>query len=142
MVFQVGFFAPMADRMEVEGERIRVGKQERRQLPHPPRKQLELLRSRRAIRVVGGKTFLGQDVQPGKQSQRFVAIEVVDVAQPLFVEQLQDEQAEQCVGGRNHLRAGIAGALDQAIKTQPRQEGPEQEYSRVPREQPPSGLQG
>jgi hypothetical protein len=53
-----------------------------------------LLPASGAVGVSGGVTLLGRDVQPGEQADGLVAAEVVDVAAPLLVEELQGEQAE------------------------------------------------
>ena len=73
------------------------------QLLDPALEKVLLLGPRSAVRVIGGEALLGQDIQTGEQPQRFVAIEVIDVAKPFLVEQLKGEQAQQCVGTRHHL---------------------------------------
>jgi hypothetical protein len=82
-----------------------------------------------AVGVSGGVTLLGWHVQPGEQADGLVAVEVVDVAAPLLVEELQSEQAEQGGGSRDHLGSGVAGLGDQPIKAELRQQRQEQEQA-------------
>src|SRR5262249_55004262 len=90
--------------------------------------QLLLLLALRAVGVVGGETLFGQNVQAGKEPQRFFKVEVVDVTATFFVQQLQRQQTQQRGVGRDHLRTGIVGLVHQSVKPQPRQERQEQKY--------------
>jgi hypothetical protein len=141
VVFQVRLFAAMADGMEVERKGICFWEQDRRQLCHPSLEKFLLMLTPCAIRVVGGKALFGQDVEAGKQPQRLVTVEIVDVAEAFLVEQLEYEQAHQSVGCGNHFRARIAGLLDQFIEAKPGQQRQEQEHSRMPSDQPSPRLQ-
>jgi hypothetical protein len=58
----------MANGMEVERKGICLWEQERGQLCHPSLEKFLLMFAHRAIRVVGGKAFLGQNVEASKQS--------------------------------------------------------------------------
>ena len=140
MVFQVSFFSEVADRVEVQRKGIRFREQHTGQLLDPTFKQFLLLVPRRAIRVIGGETLFWQDVHTGEQCQCFIAIEVVDVAEPFLVDQLEREQAQQCIDGWYHLRTGVIGFRDKAVKTQLSEQGQEQEDARVPGDQPASLL--
>lgn len=44
--------------------------------------------SRGAIGIVGGETLLGKDVESREQPQGFIAIEIINVAEPFFIQQL------------------------------------------------------
>lgn len=122
--------------MEIEVEGVGLGEEHGRQLADPAAQQLLLMRLLAAIGVVGGETFLGQDVEAGEQSEGGVEIEVVDVAAPFLVQKLQRQQAQERAGRRDHVRAGIAGLLNEAVEAELGEHGPEQEDAgdaRVPR---------
>jgi hypothetical protein len=101
-------------------------------LLHPAGQQLLLLRTLRAIGVVGGETLRGENVQAGKESQSLFKVEVVDVTAAFFVQQLQRQKAQERGIGRDHLRTGIVGLAHQSIKPelcQQRQEQKQPSYS-------------
>src|SRR5579864_6157427 len=121
--------------MKVQRGGVRFGQEQWRELLHPPGKEPLLLVALSAVRVVGGEALLGQDIQAGKQSERLLEVEVVDVAATFFVQELQCEQTEQCGIGGDHLRSRVAGFLDQAVKPQTRQQRQEQKEPRDARSQ-------
>ena len=51
-----------------------------------------MLGSANSVGVIGQKTLLGQDIETGKQPQRLSKIDVVDVAAPFLIEQLEWQQ--------------------------------------------------
>jgi hypothetical protein len=122
--------------MEIQREGVRPGHQHRRQALHPARQEPPLLLGPRAIGVVGGEALLGRDVQPGEQAQGPLEVEVVDVAAPLLVQELQRQEAQQGGGGGDHLRPRVAGPLDQLVEPQARQQREEQEQARDARLEP------
>ena len=85
----------------------------------------------RAIRIVGSETLLWQNIQTGEQSQRFVTIEIVDVTQPLFIEELQHQQTKQRTRCGYHFRSGIAGFVNESIEPELGQQRQEQEHACV-----------
>ena len=86
MAIQTRIVAAVGDGVEVQTEGLGLGEQQRRQTPNPASEQGLLLRSACAVGVVGNVGLLGQDVQSGKQAQRFVAVEVVNVTAPLLIQ--------------------------------------------------------
>ena len=76
--------------------------------PIQPESNFLLMVAYGAIGVVGGVGFLGGHIEARKQANGLVEVKVVDVAAPLFVQELQDEQAQQRTG-RGHHRERIAG---------------------------------
>src|SRR5512134_409323 len=88
-----------------------------------------------AIGVVGGVGFLGGHIEARKQANGLVEVKVVDVAAPLFVQELQDEQAQQRTGRGHHRGARIAGLADQLIEAHTGQQGQEEKYPRDARAQ-------
>jgi len=80
-----------------------------------------------AVGVVCGKGRLGQDVEPRKEPERLIEIEVADVAAAFLVQQLQGEQTEQGAGGGHHPRARIACLGDELVKLHPGQQRQKQE---------------
>src|SRR5215813_4694208 len=91
-----------------------------------------------AIGVVGRVGFLGGDIEARKQAHSLVEVKVVDVAAPFFVEELQDEQAQQRTGRGHHRGARIAGGADQVLEVYTGQQGQEEKQSRDARAQAPS----
>ncbi|WP_168165329.1 hypothetical protein [Singulisphaera acidiphila] len=89
-----------------------------------------MLVTARAVRVVSGERLLGQDVEANEQAEGFVAVEVVDMAPSLFVEQFQCQQREQRTGGGDHLRVRIPRLSDEPIETEPSQVRQEEEDAR------------
>lgn len=82
-----------------------------------------------AIRVIGGEGLLGQDVETGKESERLVEVEVIDVAAAFFVEEFQGQETQQGPGGGNLFRAGIAGIVHEAVEAELGQQRQEQEHA-------------
>ncbi len=99
-----------------------IRKQHRRKFFHPAFEKLYLIVANRSIRVIDSITLLRKNVQSCKQTERFVTVEVVDVTQAFLVEQLERQQAEQCVCRRNHLRTSISRSIHHSIKSQLRKQ--------------------
>src|SRR5689334_20727591 len=88
-----------------------------------------------AIGVVGRVGFLGGDIEARKQVNGLVAVKVVDVAASFFVQELQNEQAQQRTGRGHHRGARIAGVADQVLEVYTGQQGQEEKHSRDARAQ-------
>lgn len=116
MIVQGSGIATERDRVEVQRERLRCGEQQGCQAGDPTGQELLLVAPLGAIGVVGGEGRLGQDVQPGEETEGLVAVEVVDVAPPLFVRELQGQQAQEGTDGGDHARAGVARPLHQLVE--------------------------
>ena len=151
MVFQLGLVASVRDGMEIEVEDFRFGEEQRRELADPAVQELFLVDALGAVGVIGRERFFRQDVEAGEESERFIVIEVVDVRASFLIEEFEDKQAEEGVGGGNHARAGIAGFADEAVDPEPCEQGKEQEESGdtraeasglLPGEQPAVGGRG
>ena len=56
-----------------------------------------------------------------------VEVEVVDVAAPLLVEELQGQQGQDRGRRGDHLRAGIVGGGDEPVEADSGQQGEEEE---------------
>src|SRR6266571_499531 len=91
-----------------------------------------------AIGVVGRVGFLGGHIETRKQANSLVEVKVVDVAAPFFVQELQDEQAQQRTGRGHHRGARIAGLADQVLEVYTGQQGQEEKHPRDARAQAPS----
>lgn len=72
----------------------------------------------RAIRVISHERLLGQNIQPGKQTKSLVEVEVIDVTSTFFVQELEDQQREQCARRGDHLGAWVAGVGDESWEAQ------------------------
>ena len=94
-----------------------------------------------AIGVVGRVGFLGRHIEARKQANGLVEVKVVDVAAPFFVQQLQDEQAQQRTGRGHHRGARIAGLADQVLEVYTGQQGQEEKHPRDARAQATSRSQ-
>src|SRR4029434_2524803 len=81
-----------------------------------------------AIGVVGRVGFLGRHIEARKQANGLVEVKVVDVAAPFFVQELQDEQAQQCTGRGHHRGARIAGVANQLLEVYTGQQGQEEKH--------------
>jgi hypothetical protein len=127
VAIEPGRVAPVGDGMEIEREGVGSGEHHGAQGWHPSAEQGELVLAGGPVRVVGGERLLGQDVQPGEEAQGLVEVEVVDVAVPLLVPQLQGQQCQERGGRRDHLRAGIGRVDDQSVEPELSQQGQEQE---------------
>jgi hypothetical protein len=127
VVLQPVVLAAMGDRVEIQAERVGLGIEPGQQLGDPSGEQALLILPDRAVRIVGGESRFGQDVEAGEDPQRLVKIEVADVASPFLVDQLQGQQAQQRRGRRDHAGAGVTGLLDQLAEAQLRQQRPEGE---------------
>lgn len=114
---QPGRVAPVGDRMEVQREGVGRGEQRGPQGGDPAAEQPELVLAGGPIRVSGDEGLLGEDVQSGEEAQGLVEVEVVDVAAPLLVEELQRQQGQDRSGCGDHLRAGIVRGGDEPIET-------------------------
>ena len=90
-----------------------------------------------AIGVVGRVGFLGRHIEARKQANGLVEVKVVDVAAPFFVQQLQDEQAQQRTGRGHHRGARIAGLADQVLEVYTGQQGQEEKHPRDARRRRP-----
>lgn len=102
VIVETAGLAAKRDRVEVEREGGARREQHRRERFDPAGKKLLLVRALRAVGIVGGEAFLGQDVEAGEEAQGLIAVEVVDVAAAFLVEQFQGEQAQQSAGSGNH----------------------------------------
>ena len=71
----------------------------------------------------------------------FVTVEVVDVTQTFLVEQLERQQTEQRICGRNHLCPWVTRRTRHLIKSQLREEWQEEKDSRVASDQSPASFQ-
>src|SRR5215813_13380132 len=87
------------------------------------------------IGVVGRVGFLGRHIEARKQAHGLVEVKVVDVAAPFFVQELQDEQAQQRTGRGHHRGARIAGLADQVLEVYTGQQGQEEKHPRDARAQ-------
>ena len=103
----------------------------------PAAEQPELVLAGGPIRVVGDEGLLGEDVQPGEQAEGLIEVEVVDVAAPLLVEELQRQQRQDRGGRGDHLRAGIGRGDDEPVEVDSSQERQEEEDPGGARPQPP-----
>ena len=72
---------------------------------------------------------LGHHVQPRKQSQSFIENQIHDMAFAFGAGELQPQQGEPCLRGRDHLAAGIAGLPNQAGQVAIHQQGQKQEQA-------------
>src|SRR2546423_14052031 len=81
-----------------------------------------------AIGVVGRVGFLGGHIEARKQANGLVEVKVVDVATPFFVQELQDEQAQQRTGRGHHRGTRIAGVADQVLEVYTGQQGQEEKH--------------
>src|SRR5467141_2318079 len=88
-----------------------------------------------AIGVVGRVGLLGGHIEARKHAHGLVAVQVVDVATPFFVQKLQDEQAQQRTGRGHHRGARRAGLADQLIETHTGQQGQKEKHPRDARAQ-------
>ena len=140
-VFEIRFLAAMSDRIEVERERIGIRKQQRRQLFHPAFQKLNLIVANRLIRILSGITLLRKDVESSKQTERFVAVEVIDMTQPFLVEQLKCQETEQRIHRRYHLRSGVVGCSDNLIKSHLCEERQKEKNPGVPRDESSASFQ-
>ena len=131
--------AAEGDRVEVEREPLGLGEQHRGQGLDPALQQAALLVADGPVGVVGGERLLGEDVEAGEEAEGLVAVEVVDMAASLLVEQFQRQERQQGAGGGDHLRAGIPGLGDEPIEAEPGQEGQEEEDARDARAERAAG---
>ena len=122
--------APEGDRMEVERESLGLWEEDRGQGLDPALQQAALLITNGPVGVGGGERLLGGNVEAGEEADHLVAVEVVDMAPSLLVEQFQGQEREQGACGRDHPRAGIPGLGDEPIEAEPGQEGQEEEGAR------------
>jgi hypothetical protein len=127
--------------MEVEREGVGPGEQRGAQGRYPAAEQPQLVRAGGPIRVVGGEGLLGEDVQAGEEAQGLVEVEVVDVAAPLLVEELQRQQGQDRGGRGDHLRAGVGRGDDESVEADLGQQGEEEEGAGRAGSQPPPGGQ-
>ena len=141
VAIEPGRVAPIGDGMEVQREGIGLGEQRGSQGRHPAAERPELVLAGGPIGVVGGEGLLGEDVQPGEEAQGLVEVEVVDVAAPLLVEELQRQQGQDRGGRGDHLRAGIVRGGDEPVEADSGQQGEEQEDAGGARPPPPPGGQ-
>jgi hypothetical protein len=70
VVVQASGVAAVGNGVEVEVKGFRLGEQQRRQFADPGGQECLLVRALGAVRIVGGESFLGQDVETGKESER------------------------------------------------------------------------
>src|SRR5262245_65487007 len=105
MPIQPGGIAAEGEGVEVDGEGAGGREQQRRQAADPALQQATLAGTGGAIRVVGGERLLGEDVQPGEEARGLVEVEVVDMAAPLLVEELQRPPGEEGGGSGGRVRA-------------------------------------
>ena len=75
---------------------------------------------------VGG---LGHHVQSRKQSQTFIENQIHDMALAFGAGELQSQQGEPCLRGRNHFAAGIASLPNQAGQVAIHQQRQKQEQA-------------
>ena len=127
VVVQGGGIAPERDGMEVQREDLPLGEQQRCQGGDPAGEELLLVGPLGAVGVIGGVGVLGQDVEAREQAEGLIEVEIADMTAPLLVEQFQRQQAQQGAGGGHHLRAGIAGPVDDLVEAEAGQQGQEQE---------------
>jgi hypothetical protein len=76
-----------------------------------------------AIGIIGREGFFGEDIEADKEPESVVEVEVVDMAASFFVEEFENEEAEQGAAWRNHFGAGIARLLAEPIETEFGEEG-------------------
>ncbi len=141
MLIEAGRVAPVGDGMEVQREGVGGREQRGAEGRHPAPEEPELVLAGGPIRVVGGEGLLGKDVQPGEEAQGFIEVEVIDVAPPFLVEELQGQQGQDRGGGRDHLRAGIVRGDDNPVEADPGQDREEEEDPGGAGPQPPPGGQ-
>ena len=72
---------------------------------------------------------LGHHVQSRKQSQSFIENQIHDMAFAFGAGELQSQQGEPCLSGRDHFAAGIAGLPNQAGQVAIHQQGQKQEQA-------------
>jgi hypothetical protein len=118
VVFQLGLLTAVRDGVEIEVEDFGLGKQPRRELADPGAQELFLVMALGAIRIIGRERFLRQDIEAGEESEGFIEIEVVDMTAAFLVEEFEDQQTEDGVGGGNHARAGVASVANQALEAE------------------------
>lgn len=116
MVVELGQLAPIGDGMEVEVERLCVGEQEQPDAFGPVGQESLLMGAKAAIGIIGREGFFGEDIEAGKEPKGGVEVEVVNMAASFFVEEFEDEEAEQGAARRNHFGPGIARLLAKPIE--------------------------
>ena len=118
MVVEFGQLAAIGDGMEIEVERLGVGEQKRRDAFGPTGQKRLLMGAKAAIGIIGREGFFGEDIEAGEEPEGGVEVEIVDIAASFFVEELEDEEAEQGAARRNHFRTRIARLLAEPIETE------------------------
>src|SRR5262245_8054448 len=108
------------NRVKIETERRGVGQQQRGHVSQPSGQQTMLMLPLRTVGVVGGKGRFREDIEPSEQPECLIKIKVTDVTATFLVQQLQGEQTEQRIGGRDHTRAGIIRLGNEAIEADTR----------------------
>ncbi len=72
--------------------------------------------------LTGSIRLLRRDVETGKQPDRFVEVEVVNVRPTFFVKEPESEQTQESTLSWDHLRARITGPTHQLIELHTRQQ--------------------
>src|SRR5579862_614781 len=127
MIVQAVGVASIGDGVKIEVESLGLGEQDRRELGDPAGDEFFLVCSLRAIGIVGGEGFFGQDVEASEEAQSAVKVEVINMAVTFFVEEFQNQETEQGVDSGDHLRAWIFGVTDEAVEAELSQERQKQE---------------
>src|SRR5713101_1975087 len=130
-----GGIAPKRERVNVQGKGVGLRKQPRRHGADPAREYLVLMVASGARGIGGRVGFLGGPSEARKQAHGLVAVQVVAVATPFFVQKLQDEHAQQRTGRGHHCGARRAGLADQLIEAHTGQQGQEENPPRDARAQ-------
>jgi hypothetical protein len=91
------------------------------------------------VGIVGDKALLGKDVKPREQTEGFVAVEVVDVRAPFFVEEFEGQEAQQRRRCWDHARARIVRLPDQGVEAEPCEQGHKEEDAGDPRAETATG---
>jgi hypothetical protein len=103
---QAGVVASIGDGVEVEREGFGLGEEETGQGTDPASEEGPLVVPAGAVGVGGRIGLFRQDVEAGEQAQGLVEVEVIDIAAPLLVEELQRQQTQQGQGAGIIWEAG------------------------------------
>ena len=135
VLVQPGGIAPTRARGQVQGAGGGVRTQHRRSGADPAREPLVLMGASGARGGGGGGGCLRGPMEARQPANRCVAVQVVAVAAPCFVQQLQDEQAPQRTGRGHQRGARRAGVADQGRAAHTGQPGQAEQHPRNARAQ-------
>ena len=138
---QPGSIAPKRERGQVQGAGVGWRTHHRRHGAAPARASLWLLVAHGARGGVGRGGWLRRPSEAHTQAHGLVAVQVVEVAAPVLVQQLQDEPAHQRPGRGHHRGARLAGVADQGLAVATGHQGQAEQHPRDARAQATSRSQ-